>query len=197
MARRDQASGFDVMMVALERFFPTSRVWVCGKARGRTLEVGIGTGLNLEHYPPGVDLVGLDPDGQMLEGARRRSAELGHPVTLVEGDAMDLPFDAESFDTVVCTFVLCGVPDDRVALGEMVRVLRPGGRLLLADHVVASARPVRWGQLLLEAVTVRVSGEHFTRRPLRHVEGLDVDVVETQRLTHGAIEHVHALKPAG
>lgn len=191
-----RAGGFDTMMVALERFFPTSRAWVCGRATGRTLEVGIGTGLNLPHYPTGIDLVGLDPDPDLLEGARRRAAGLAHPATLVEGDAMALPFPDASFDTVVATFVLCGVPDDRAAIVEMLRVLVPGGRLLLADHVVATPAPVRWGQRLLEMVTVR-NGEYFTRRPMDHVRGLGLDVVHTERRGFGAIEHVHALKPAG
>ena len=194
MASRDQAGGFDTMMVALERFFPTSRAWVADRVEGRTLEVGIGTGLNLPHYAPGAELVGLDPEPEMLALARRRADELGRAVTLVEGSAMALPFPDGSFDSVVCTFVLCGVPDDRSAVAEMVRVLRPGGRLLLADHVVATAWPVRWGQRALEALTIRLSGEHFTRRPSLHVRALDVDVVETERLTHGAVEHVHAVR---
>jgi len=192
---RDQAGGFDAMMVALERrFFPTSRAWVCGRAEGRTLEVGIGTGLNLPHYPSGLNLVGVDPDVRMLDGARRRAADLGHPVTLVEGDAMVLPFPDATFDSVVCTFVLCGVPDDRAAIGEMVRVLRPGGRLLLGDHVVAAAWPVRWLERVVEVVTVPMQGEHFTRRPLLHAQAMELEIVETQRLTHGAIEHVHATR---
>jgi ubiquinone/menaquinone biosynthesis C-methylase UbiE len=182
------------MMVALERFFPTSRAWVCGRAEGRTLEVGIGTGLNLPHYPSGLDVVGLDPDGRMLDGARRRAADLGHPVTLVEGDAMVLPFPDAAFDSVVCTFVLCGVPDDRAALGEMVRVLKPSGSLLLADHVVAASWPVRWLERLVELVTVPTHGEHFTRRPLLHARAMELEIVETERLTYGAIEHVHATR---
>ena len=182
------------MMVALERLFPTSRDWVCQRVRARTLEVGIGTGLNLSHYPDGVELVGLDPDPNMLVGARRRAAELGHPATLIEGDAMGLPFPDESFDTVVSTFVLCGVPDDRAAIAEMYRVLKPGGRLLLADHVIGGPAPIRWGQRLLEAVTVR-HGEYFTRRPIHHVRDLGFTIVETERRGLGIIEHVDATKP--
>lgn len=195
MAGRDRAEGFDATMVALERrFFPTSRAWVASRVEGRTLEVGIGTGLNLSHYRPDLDLVGLDPEAAMLALARRRAAELGRSVTLVDGSAMALPFPDGSFDTVLSTFVLCGVPDDRVAVSEMVRVLSPGGRLLLADHIVATAWPVRWGQRVLEALTIRTGGEHFTRRPSAHLESLDVEVLETERLTHGAIEHVHAVR---
>lgn len=196
MAGRDRAEGFDATMVALERrFFPTSRAWVASRVEGRTLEVGIGTGLNLAHHRPDLDLVGLDPDPTMLDLARRRAAELGRSVTLVDGSAMALPFPDASFDTVLSTFVLCGVPDDEVAVSEMVRVLAPGGRLLLADHVVATAWPVRWGERLLEAVTSRMSGEFFTRRPVVHVQALGLEIVETERLQYGAIEHVHAVRP--
>lgn len=195
MAARDRAEGFDATMVALERrFFPTSRAWVAARVQGRTLEVGIGTGLNLSHYPLDLDLVGLDPEAAMLDLTRRRAAELSRSVTLVDGSAMALPFPDGNFDTVLSTFVLCGVPDDRVAVSEMVRVLAPGGRLLLADHIVATAWPVRWGQRVLETLTIRTGGEHFTRRPSQHLTSLAVEIVETERLMHGAIEHVHAVR---
>ena len=101
----------------------------------------------------------------MLELARQRAAELGHPATLQHGDAHQLRFDDASFDTVVCTFGLCAIPDHTQALAEMTRVLRPGGRLILADHIRSNTTPVRAVQRLLELVTVPLGGEHFLRRP--------------------------------
>ncbi len=186
---------FDRMMIATERrFFPTSRAWVCSRAKGRTLEVGIGTGLNLPHYGSDVDLVGLDPSAEMLEIARGRAKDAGISATMMTGDAMELPFPDASFDTVVSTFVLCEVPNDVEALLEMTRVLRTGGQLLLADHVESTSTPIRWGQRALEAITRRVSGEYFTRRPSIWLNALNTEIRESERLKRGVIEHVAAVR---
>jgi ubiquinone/menaquinone biosynthesis C-methylase UbiE len=131
-----EAGRYDRAMSFVEhRIFRDTRPWLCGQAVGDTLEVAIGTGLNLPHYPTDIRLTGVEWSEGMLAQARRRAAALGRVVDLGSGDARALRFADASFDTVVCTFALCGIPDDRAALAEMVRVLRPGGRLLLADHV--------------------------------------------------------------
>lgn len=105
-------------------------------ARGRVLEVGAGTGINLDHYPDGVeDLVLVEPERAMARKLRGRLRQLGRTAEIVEGDAAALPFPDDSFDTVVCTLVLCSIPDPRRALDELRRVLRPGGSLLFLEHV--------------------------------------------------------------
>ena len=112
-------------------------------ARGRTLELGAGTGLNLAHYPPSVsELVLAEPDPHMAKRLRRR-VELEPPplpVEVISASAEDLPFDDGSFDTVVSTLVLCTVEDPGRAVAEARRVLAPGGALLFLEHVRA-ARP--------------------------------------------------------
>ena len=123
--------------------FGDSRQWVCSQAAGTTLEVAVGTGLNLEFYPDTVTLTGIDWSEQMLDLARQRAADLGHPATLQQADAHHLPFDDATFDTVVCTFGLCAIPDHTKALNEMTRVLRPGGQLILVDHIRSSVAPAR------------------------------------------------------
>lgn len=139
-------------MGAVERrWFAQTRPWVCRRASGRTLEVALGTGLNLPLYPEGVELAGIEWSPSMLAVAQRRAAALGLAADLRLGDARALPFDDGSFDTVVMTFSLCAVPDAGRALEEMVRVLRPGGLLLLADHVESSAWPLRVLQRLVDA----------------------------------------------
>ncbi|WP_199044298.1 class I SAM-dependent methyltransferase [Glycomyces salinus] len=188
--------GYDRSMVRSERWlFADTRSWICGRARGRTLEVAIGTGLNLEHYPEGVELVGLDLSAGMLAGAKRRSGELGLDAELRTGDAQRLDFGDDSFDSVVCTFSLCAVPDDEKAVAEMVRVLRPGGRLLLADHVIGAAWWLRSLQRVIEIGSVPMGGEHFRRRPLLHVEAAGLEIVERDRFKAGLIERLHARKP--
>ncbi|RSD20896.1 class I SAM-dependent methyltransferase [Amycolatopsis eburnea] len=174
------------------RLFGDSRDWACGQAGGDVLEVAVGTGLNLPRYPAGVTLTGLDLSEGMLEVARTR--EPARPVTLRQGDAQALPFEDASFDTVVCTFGLCAIPDPATAVAEMARVLRPGGRLILADHVVSTSWPVRVAQWLLELASVPLAGEHFRRRPLRLVEAVGLAVERRERFKLGLVERLVARK---
>ena len=88
---------------------------------------------------------------------------------LLEADAQDLPFPDECFDTVVCTYALCSVPDDARVVGEMGRVLKTGGRLILVDHVRSTFLPLLWLQWLYEFIPRRTKGEYMTRRPAQHV----------------------------
>jgi ubiquinone/menaquinone biosynthesis C-methylase UbiE len=196
-----QAPAYDKSMAFLDRVaFAPSRAWVCSQAVGRTLEVGIGTGLNLSLYSEGVQLTGVDLSSGMLEVARERAAQLGREVDLLEADAQRLPFSDDSFDTVTCTLALCAVPDVRVAVAEMYRVLKPGGQLLLLDHVKPSSLPLRWAFRVLQFLVNRFSagsGEQFLRRPLETLETCGFAVEQQERFKGGVIERVAARKPAG
>lgn len=188
-----QAPGYDARTSRVERrWLRHSRRWVGERAEGATLEIAVGTGATIPYYRADVTLTAVDWSGEMLDAARARAASLPRRVDMRVADAQDLPFGSGSFDTVVVTFALCCAPDPAVVLQESVRVLRPGGHLLLADHIVSSAWPVRMLQRVVESVTARLQGEHFTRRPLDTLRTLPVDVVETERLTLGMIERVHA-----
>lgn len=191
------APRYDRDMRLIERLlFPDARRWACAQAVGDTLEVAVGTGLNLPHYPPGVRLTGVDLSPEMLVLARKRAADLGQAADLREADAQALPFEDGSFDTVVCTMSLCSVPDEQAAIAEMHRVLRPGGQLLLVDHVAAPNRLLRAGQQLAERITVRVAGDYQTRRPLPLVERAGLTVQDSRRSRAGTIEQLRAVKPA-
>jgi ubiquinone/menaquinone biosynthesis C-methylase UbiE len=122
-----------------------AREWVCAQATGNVLEIGIGTGRNLPHYPHDMRLTGVEVSPAVLAIARARARELGREVDLRVGDAQALEFPDESFDSIVCTLSLCTIPDDRAAVAEMRRVLRAGGRLLLLEHVRSPLLPVRLG----------------------------------------------------
>src|SRR6266568_542693 len=138
------SASYDKQMRFFDRvLFGDSRPWVCSQAIGDTLEVAVGTGLNLPLYPPGIRLTGIDLSPEMLAIAKQRAHELGRDVDLREADAHALPFPDASFDTVVCTFSLCAIPDEHRAIKEMNRLLRPGGLLLLADHIAAAVWPAR------------------------------------------------------
>jgi SAM-dependent methyltransferase len=108
-------------------------------ARGRVLEIGAGTGLNLDHYGEDVEkLILAEPDPHMTKRLRERLAASGRDAEVVEAPAERLPFEDGSFDTAVVTLVLCTVPDPDKALAEIRRVLRPGGELLFLEHVRSS-----------------------------------------------------------
>jgi ubiquinone/menaquinone biosynthesis C-methylase UbiE len=156
--------------------------------------VAVGTGLNLEAYPRDVTLTGIDWSDAMLI-ARGRVTETGREATLQQADAHELPFDDASFDTAVCTFGLCAIADHTKAISEMARVLRPGGRLILVDHIESSPRAARGVQRVLEIFTVPLDGEHFLCRPLNQVRTTGLDVEQVQRFKLGLVERLIARKP--
>jgi ubiquinone/menaquinone biosynthesis C-methylase UbiE len=172
-----------------------ARPWVCAQASGDVLDVAIGTGLNLPHYPPGVRVTGVDLSPVMLTAAAKRATDLGLTVELSEADAEHLPFPDASFNTAVCTLSLCSVGDDRAAIAEMYRVLRPGGQLLLLDHVAATSRILLALQRLWEQVTLRFAGDYQTRHPLPLVERAGLVVTDSRRTKLGTVERLRAVKP--
>ena len=187
---------YDPSMRLLDRvLFRDSRAWVCGQARGEVLEVAVGTGLNLEHYPADVRLTGVDVSSEMLARARTRAEQTGRDVRLAVGDAEHLALSDGTFDTVVCTFSLCAIPDPGRAVGEMARVLRPGGLLLLADHVASSNAVLRGVQRLTELATVPVAGEHFRRRQVERVLAAGFRVERRERFAAGVVERLAARRP--
>ncbi|MEW6666146.1 MAG: class I SAM-dependent methyltransferase [Thermodesulfobacteriota bacterium] len=129
-------------------------------AQGQVLEIGIGTGLNLEHYDRAKikKVVGLDPGLEMLRLAQKRAAKIGVPVELVGLSAEQIPFEAGTFDTVVVTYSLCTIPDPVSALREMRRVLKPAGKLIFCEHGLAPDSSVRRWQDLLTPLWSRLAG---------------------------------------
>ena len=191
------ARSFDRQMALFERvLLGDGRQWVCAQAVGDTLEVAVGGGRNLPFYPKDIRLTGIDFSPQMLQLARQQAERLGRQVDLRLGDAQALDLPDARFDTVVCTLSLCAIPDDRRAIAEMRRVLRPGGRLLLLDHVAAEPRLGRAIQWLLERITIPLGGEHLRRRPLLQVQAEGFDVERHERYKRGVVERLVARKPA-
>lgn len=171
------------------------RAWACSRASGRTLELAIGTGLNLAVFPAEVHLTGVDLTREMLEGARRRARVIGRAVALCEGDAQALPFPDACFDTVLATYAMCSVPDLPATIAEVRRVLRPAGALILVDHVRSSVAPLRWLQHLVELMPSRTTDE-LTRRPIEQVVAGGFTIEESDRLRAGVVERLVARAPS-
>lgn len=184
------AAGYDRAFDAVERAgLSAMRAALLADVRGRTLELGAGTGLNLGHYPrDGVELVVTEPEEPMARRLERRVQEADSGASVVRAAADRLPFADGSFDSVVSTLVLCTVPDQRAALLEIRRVLRPQGRLLFLEHVRAgSPRLSRW-QDRVQPLWGRVGhGCHCNRDTLAAIRaaGFEADAVEHSRLPKG------------
>ena len=189
------APSYDRQLDFVERLMrDDGREWIGERATGRVLEVAIGTGRNLPFYTAATSLTGVDLSPEMLAIARQRADDRGLPVDLREGDAEALPVDDAAYDSVVCTLSLCTIPDPAAAIAEMRRALVPGGRLLLLDHVGSTWPPFYALLWLVERISIRMEGEHFTRRSLPLVQAAGFDVVENVRRKAGVMERVHAVK---
>lgn len=155
-------------------------------ARGRTIDLGAGTGANLDLYPEAVsELILAEPDPHMAKRLRQRLAESSNPAELFEASAEALPFEDSSFDTAVFTLVLCTVPDPEKALAEAARVLKPGGRLLFVEHVRAEEPGLaRWQDRLEKPWRFLGDGCHCNRDTVANIEAspLTVDRVERGKL---------------
>ena len=141
------------------------RKQAAGLSYGRVLEVGVGTGLNLPYYPERCqEIVGIDLSQGMLVRAEEKAKHGKMPVRLAVMDVQDLPLQSASFDCVLVAFVFCTVPDPEQGLRECFRVLKPGGRLILLEHMGSDKPWLRKIMNWLNPLTVRLMGDHINRR---------------------------------
>jgi ubiquinone/menaquinone biosynthesis C-methylase UbiE len=156
---RDRILPWLIHSAMRQRRLAPYRSRVVPAARGRVLEIGIGSGLNLPFYTVGVtQIVGLDPSQRLLEMARGAGRRPSMALELVEGSAESIPIEDRSIDTVVSTWTLCSIPEARRALEDVRRVLKPGGRLLFVEHGRAPEPGVQWWQDHLTPAWKHLSG---------------------------------------
>lgn len=175
--------------LAERRFRPwRARLWSLAR-RPSILEVGVGTGKNMPFYPEGCAITAVDLTPAMLRRARRRMEALGleSRVDLRLGDVQALEFPEARFDTVLATFVFCSVPDPVLGLREARRVLRPGGRLLLLEHV-RSANTILGALMdLFNPLVVRLMGANINRRTAENVRRAGLEIERVEHLSVGGI----------
>jgi ubiquinone/menaquinone biosynthesis C-methylase UbiE len=162
---------------------------VLASARGRVLEIGIGSGLNLPLYSPSArEVIGLEPASRLLAMARREADRSSMQVQLIDGSAEAIPLDRHSVDTVVTTWTLCSIPQVTLALTEMRRVLKPSGQLLFVEHGLAPHERVQRWQHRLTPIWRRIGGGCHLNRPIRQLienAGFSISHLETGYMRGG------------
>lgn len=169
------------------------RQWLTSWAYGKTLEIAVGTGLNLKYYPNSVSLTAIDHNQDMMKFAIEKAKELHMDVNFIHSSAETLPFEDNSFDTVIMTYLLCGVKDVDTTLMEALRVLKPNGNFLMANHIQSNYRPLAFLQKGLDKLTVAKHNEHWTRTPLENLK-TKATIVQIKTDTFNILESVYALK---
>jgi ubiquinone/menaquinone biosynthesis C-methylase UbiE len=186
---------YDLSLALFERLgLGRWRAWLVRGARGRTLDLGCGTGRNLPLVPPSARAVAVDPHLDALARARARAP--GVPLVVARAEA--LPFREDAFDTVVCGLVLCSVDDPDGALAEVRRVLRPGGALRLLEHVRRSGLGGSLQDLVQPVWTVVSGGCRPNRDTEAAIDRAGFEVVPGSRRASGTMRRLEArVRPAG
>lgn len=189
----ESAVSYDRLMRLQERVLMGKLRWgLLRNARGHVLEVAVGTGLSLEHYPPGCDIVGLDASPEMLRLAVEQANSLQQPFTPVVGDAERLPFPDSSFDTVVSMLAGCTFPDPVAAFGEMRRVCRADGYILLLEHVRVNKPVIGRLQDLITPYSVRRHGCHQNRNTATNVAAAGLRITAARPSLGGYLLSIEA-----
>ncbi len=159
---------------------PELRRKVLAHARGKVLEVGVGTGVNLPFYPEGCTVTAIDFSPGMLAKARQKLHLAKVPVTLLEMDAQQMEFPDNSFDTVVATCVFCSVPDPVQGLREVRRVCRPDGKIILLEHVRSEHKIMGYLMDFFNPVSLHLIGSNINRRTVENVRQAGINVTSIE-----------------
>jgi len=187
---------YDFMESLVER--PRYRKWremLWSKVEGTNiLEVGVGTGKNFPYYLEDVEITAIDFSEKMLDRARKKARDLGVRVHLEQMDVQRLEFEDNAFDTVVGSFVFCSVPDPIKGLKEAGRVCKPGGKIILLEHVLTTSRVLAWLMNLVNPVVVRLMGPNINRRTIENVANSGLKVEKVTDLAAGIFKLIEARK---
>ena len=180
---------YDLQEAAVERLAFSrwrERIWSQVEGR-RILEVGVGTGKNIAYHSKGSRITVIDLSDKMLARAKRRVRMLAAETELTLADAQVLPFADCVFDTAVATFVFCSVPDAVLGLRELSRVVKPGGKIFLLEHVRVNKPVIGRLMDLLDPLVVRVMGPHINRTTTENVKRAGLEIERVEELTEGGL----------
>ncbi len=163
-------------------------------AHDRTLEVGVGTGKNLKYYPEDAEITAIDFSESMLEKAREKAEKLKNPPVLRQMDVQNLAFDDASFDYVFTTYVFCSVPDPVKGLREIRRVLKPGGELVMLEHVRSEKSLLGLMMDLLNPIVVRLIGANINRKTVKNIERAGFENITVEHRVGDVIKWIKVVR---
>jgi SAM-dependent methyltransferase len=197
-------AAYERAIAPLERWgLARQRRLTLAPARGRVLDVGARTGLNVAHYPPGVAAVAAEPDAAARRLLRARAEGAPEAVRVVAAAVPGLPFDDEAFDTVVCTLVLCRVADPAAAIADVRRVLHDDGELLFLEHIIGRRRTTAAVQRAVAPAWSAAGGCHVDRDTIAALRAGGFVVSDCERLapvgrlSAGTVVRGRAIKRSG
>lgn len=187
---------YDLMEGLVERSrYSQWRNLLWAKVEGKNiLEVGVGTGKNFPYYPSDVKIVAIDFSEKMLARAKERAEREKVQVNLQQMDVQNLEFADNIFDTVVASFVFCSVPDPIRGLKEVKRVVKPGGKVVLLEHVLSANRIIAWLMNLVNPVVVHLMGPNINRQMVDNVGRSGLVIKRVTDLAAGIFKLIEARK---
>lgn len=187
---------YDMMEGMAEKArFSVWRKLLWSRVEGRSiLEIGVGTGKNFPYYPKTPEITAVDFSENMLERAREKAARQKLKVRLEQMDVQGLEFHDDAFDTVVATFVFCSVPDPVCGLEEVKRVCKPGGKVILLEHVLSANTVLSWLMNAANPVVVRIMGANINRCTVENVDRSGLLVENVTDLAAGIVKLIEARK---
>ena len=185
---------YDLLETPVERFrFSFWRIRLKDKVVGkRALEAGVGTGKNFGYYPLNVEITAIDVSRRMLDRAEKRAQALGLDVDLRQMDVQEMQFPDNSFDTVFATFVFCSVPDPVLGLRELRRVCKPGGRLLLLEHMRPESQMLGTLFDALNPLIMRITGANINRRTMDNIRDAGWRIESAENLSSDIVRWIEA-----
>ena len=186
---------YDLLEAPIEAWrFTRWRARLRDRIRGSSvLEVGVGTGKNMDYYPSEISVTGIDLSPRMLDRARKRAAALGLEVELREMDVQEIDFPEHSFDTIFATFVFCSVPDPILGLRELHRVCKPDGRLILLEHMRPGNPLLGLVFDVLNPFVVRMMGANINRRTMDNIRQAGWKIEVDEYLSSDIVRLIEAL----
>ncbi|QAA32822.1 class I SAM-dependent methyltransferase [Clostridium manihotivorum] len=166
------------------------RINLMKELKGKVLEVGVGTGKNIEYYPDNIDITAIDFSEKMLEKAREKSEKYNKQVTLLQMDAQDMNFQDNTFDMVFTTCVYCSVPDPMKGLKEMRRVCKPNGKIIMIEHVRSENKILGLIMDILNPIVVNTYGANINRKTVQNVYNAGFGSIKVKDLYSDIVKNI-------